>query len=406
VGHSFLFFSAYNGENMVTWHYETEILAAILFIVIFLDAHHRLNRGQRRDWVFLLTLLAGFLFCLVDILDSIVVLWTSTPWILFTIRTLYFFASTIPALMYFLYLCAIAYSEQDRKYNLWVLFGIVASASFIVALVINIGTHLMFYFKDDGTYVRGPLFYLSYILSGLYFLLYVLLLLFNVRKITDKRLLAVLCLIPALAAIGLVVQTFVPGWLVLGPSYALALLIAYLFIQTQEANQVYGRLSKDASTDPLTGLGNRLAYENVLVPVLETPLVENCALILLDVDGLKKINDRYGHPKGDEALQKVAAVLKEQIQDAKVIARIGGDEFALVVLDQDWAQLEPRIKALLKAVKAESAPNKKSYDLSFCVGVAYKQTDERDVNTLYHRADAALYAAKHEGKSSYVLYQD
>jgi GGDEF domain-containing protein len=62
---------------------------------------------------------------------------------------------------------------------------------------------------------------------------------------------------------------------------------------------------------------------------------------------------------------------------------------------------------LLEAIKAESAAHSKSsYELSFCVGVAYKQADERDANTLYHHADAALYAAKHEGKSSYVLYQD
>jgi|GEM_PF-6336401 len=392
---------------MITWHYETEILAALLFLVIFLDAHHRLNRGERRDWVFLMTLIVGFFFCLFDILDSVIALWTSTPWVLFTTRTIYFFASTIPALMYFLYLCSIAYSEQEHKYNLWVLFGIVVTAVFLVALVINIGTHHIFYFKDDGTYVRGPLFFLSYLLSGLYFVLYILLLLFSVKKMADKRLLAVLCLIPLLAGIGLILQTFVPGWLMLGPCYAIALLVAYLFIQTQEANQVYGRLSKDASTDTLTGLGNRLAYENVLISAMETPIVTECALILLDVDGLKKINDVYGHPKGDEALQRVAKVLQEEARGAKVIARIGGDEFALVVLDQDWLALEPKVKMLLEAIKAESAAHSKSsYELSFCVGVAYKQADGRDANTLYHHADAALYAAKHEGKSSYVLYQD
>jgi diguanylate cyclase (GGDEF)-like protein len=392
---------------MITWHYETEILAALLFVVIFLDAHHRLNRGERRDWVFLITLISGFAFSLIDILDSIIVLWTTIPWVLFTIRTLYFFASTIPALMYFLYLCSIAYSEQNQKYNLWVLFGVVVTAISLVALFINIGTHHIFYFEDDGTYVRGPLFFLSYLISGIYFVLYVLLLIFSIRKMADKRLLAVLCLIPLLACLGLILQTFVPGWLMLGPCYAIAFLVAYLFVQTQEANQVYGRLSKDASTDPLTGLGNRLAYENVLVPAMETPVVEECALILLDIDGLKKINDIYGHPKGDEALQRVAKVLKEEAKGAQVIARIGGDEFALVVLDQDWLALEPKVKMLLEAVKAESSAHSQgSYELSFCVGIAFKQADERDANTLYHHADAALYAAKHEGKSSYVLYQD
>jgi diguanylate cyclase (GGDEF)-like protein len=155
---------------------------------------------------------------------------------------------------------------------------------------------------------------------------------------------------------------------------------------------------RESATDPLTGLGNRRAFDAALAhaAALHGLWGQRVCLLQVDVDLLKHLNDRDGHAAGDAALQRVAAQLSRIfLRRTDVVARIGGDEFAVLLRDttlDEAARLAERlVVAVTGAFADETTP------ISVSVGVAALRTDETAAEW-YARADAALYAAKAGGR--------
>jgi diguanylate cyclase (GGDEF)-like protein len=152
-------------------------------------------------------------------------------------------------------------------------------------------------------------------------------------------------------------------------------------------------LVHDASHDALTGLLNRRSYELLLRQAVSRAHRYGWpfALVLLDLDNFKVVNDRYGHAAGDTALKAVGAELRASLRAGDVAARLGGDEFALLVVGVDnVASLSPLLGRLKKALE-RSVPET---DVSFSVGVACFPSDTDDIEALTGLADARLYGAK------------
>lgn len=144
------------------------------------------------------------------------------------------------------------------------------------------------------------------------------------------------------------------------------------------------RLKALAERDPLTGVLNARAHEAVLARLLGAG--EQFALVLVDVDDLKEVNDLRGHAAGNEHLQRLAAALAGAARRNDTVARIGGDEFAVLVADADPAAtstLCTRIERLLAEAGAPSS-----------LGWAVFPEDATDARTLFQRADERLYARK------------
>jgi diguanylate cyclase (GGDEF)-like protein/PAS domain S-box-containing protein len=161
-------------------------------------------------------------------------------------------------------------------------------------------------------------------------------------------------------------------------------------VTEQQARE--GRLKEQAESDSLTGLANRRR----LFEVLHTEISRSrrtgreFALMLLDVDQLKKINDKYGHLVGDRALCRLTSVLRSCCRSIDTAARQGGDEFALVLPETgaaDAALVGERIRALISNDEEKPA-------LSVSVGVAAYPTDAETIGTLLYAADGAVYAMK------------
>jgi diguanylate cyclase (GGDEF)-like protein len=160
-------------------------------------------------------------------------------------------------------------------------------------------------------------------------------------------------------------------------------------------------VEKQALVDPLTGLANRRLAEGAL----ETELAragrfdEPLALLMTDLDDFKQINDRWGHPFGDEVLREFAAVLTESIREIDLAGRWGGEEFAVVLPGTDLeggAALAERIRTHLRTRLVE-APDGTAVDITASFGVAaYPGLQGKD--ELVGAADAALYEAKRAGK--------
>lgn len=172
------------------------------------------------------------------------------------------------------------------------------------------------------------------------------------------------------------------------------------------------QLERQARTDVLTGLLNRRAFTDDLGRRLRRQAMDPArggraegALIFLDLDNFKPINDRLGHEAGDAALVAVADLLREAIRPADLAARIGGDEFALWLEGADAAGAAARAEALCAAAAglAERLPQD-APPLTFSLGCAIRRTDLAETpEALIARADAAMYAAKRGGRNRWVM---
>jgi diguanylate cyclase (GGDEF)-like protein len=152
-------------------------------------------------------------------------------------------------------------------------------------------------------------------------------------------------------------------------------------------------LGAAAHTDSLTGLANRLAFEDAYQreSARATRHGTHFALLLADLDRLKEINDRYGHAAGDEAICEVANVLRRTMRASDFAARIGGDEFAVLLPDSDAEGAEGLGERLTHAL-CERGPSELALGLSY--GVAIPSPEGEPLDDVMRAADQALYVSK------------
>jgi diguanylate cyclase (GGDEF)-like protein/PAS domain S-box-containing protein len=157
-----------------------------------------------------------------------------------------------------------------------------------------------------------------------------------------------------------------------------------------------------AIVDTLTGLFNRRGFITLAEQQLKTAYrtEKKQLLFFIDLDGLKMINDTYGHDEGDHALQKTAMILKQTFRESDIIGRLGGDEFAVLVVDDDELQ-KNILKRLKERIKEESTVSDVSYKISMSIGVAeYDPSRPCKVEELMLEADRLMYIQKKEKKQA------
>ncbi len=165
-------------------------------------------------------------------------------------------------------------------------------------------------------------------------------------------------------------------------------------------------LRYEATHDALTGLPNRTRFVEVLRgAVAERRTDDELAVVLLDLDGFKDVNDTLGHHHGDEVLREVALRLVELVPALVTVARLGGDEFALLVpVRSEPGEVEVVVSLLQRALRRPVEVDGVQLEVRASVGVARWPDDGSDAALLLQRADIALYAAKETGRP-YLLYE-
>lgn len=180
--------------------------------------------------------------------------------------------------------------------------------------------------------------------------------------------------------------------------------------RTQELNQVNRQLETTARTDSLTGLNNRGHYFELGAAALKKATRSNSpvAVIMFDADHFKKVNDTYGHSAGDQALVCLAQMALQALRDTDILARVGGEEFAILLentTEQAAAEVAERLRASI-----ETTPLVLKEDelvLTVSVGVACLIPGQSDqLDTLLALADKALYAAKAAGRNRVCCYSE
>jgi len=163
-------------------------------------------------------------------------------------------------------------------------------------------------------------------------------------------------------------------------------------------------LGEAARTDPLTGLFNRRGFEEHFSVELERSRrdAQPLALMVGDLDRFKRLNDRFGHQFGDRALLTLARVLREESRRIDVVARIGGEEFALLVPGAD--EHEAYLFAERARCAVQEAFARESLLLTISFGITVLASDATSADAALGAADEALYAAKHLGRNRSVLH--
>ena len=168
-----------------------------------------------------------------------------------------------------------------------------------------------------------------------------------------------------------------------------------------EIRQTQERLTHLANVDVLSGLPNRGRVRQLLGEALRGATGGNvpCAIMFLDLDGFKPVNDTFGHPKGDAVLRAVAKRLVDEVAADGTVGRMGGDEFAIVINDgQSRKQVELLADRIINAIKEPYMIDQTEIRIGVSIGCAFGPIDGATVDDLILKADLALYQAKDAGR--------
>ena len=161
----------------------------------------------------------------------------------------------------------------------------------------------------------------------------------------------------------------------------------------RELRRTNGALEAQLKVDPLTNVANRIGFDEAMSA--SGPI----ALLYVDVDHFKHINDSRGHGVGDELLTQIAAVLSNSVRAGDIVARLGGDEFVVLLHCAD----EATTRRIARRISESVGENLASYSATVSIGGAVGDAQIEGGEVLLSRADANLYAAKQNGRNCFLL---
>ncbi len=184
-----------------------------------------------------------------------------------------------------------------------------------------------------------------------------------------------------------------------------ALLGALIFAWSR--NEKLHELEREASQDPLTGLKNRRRFDEDLRSAMARARRERTtgAMLMLDLDRFKEVNDSYGHPAGDRLIVEIAELLRRRTRESDSLGRLGGDEFAVVLPRCSREEALLTAEAIARAIREHRPFEEEVEPVTACVGVAMFGEDPRQgAASVASQADAAMYAAKDAGRDGVRIF--
>jgi two-component system cell cycle response regulator len=169
-----------------------------------------------------------------------------------------------------------------------------------------------------------------------------------------------------------------------------------------ERHKIKAELSSLSMTDDLTGLYNRRGFLTLAKQQIKIAgrLEKNLLLIYADLDNLKSINDRLGHSEGDRALQTIADILNRTFRASDLIARIGGDEFVILGIEESQADFQKMRERIQRNIDRHAGPLEHPYELAISVGILRCQPEKiENLESLLAQADQLMYEQKMLKKS-------
>lgn len=273
-------------------------------------------------------------------------------------------------------------------------------------------TDAAYSYTADNAFVRGPLGYVPIICLSLYLaaLLLVTLLRFRGKARLES---VILLLLAAFVMIDMVAETKYKIHSIGRSTMVLCTIFYYMFFQTWQFRvrrdqnmQDRQRLELQTRTDRATNLLNKTAFKEQIRQIVEKEREQNIALVFLDLDHFKEVNDKMGHLTGDMLLLEVAEKLHALFRRTDVVGRFGGDEFCVLMQNIPYEMLEKKLSTLISVLQMEKRKGDISVQISASVGCVYlEKGGPINMMELFAESDKAVYEAKANGRNQYVIHK-
>lgn len=195
----------------------------------------------------------------------------------------------------------------------------------------------------------------------------------------------------------------------LNPVLCAIFMVMFMHIYETHRAEAQDKLVVMAETDALTGLANRSNFKSTLDRTINEALRSNTtfALVLMDLDHFKVINDTLGHNAGDEVLQHISTLLAERLRGTDFVGRLGGEEFGLILRDVSSPGAFEVVDNLRQRIENSSVTyDTQEVKLTASFGISYWPRDARKLSDLYLMADRRLYSSKRAGRNTVVEYDE
>lgn len=364
---------------------DINIMAMVLLSLVSLNAYKRLDRQDPLNRVFITVSLVIIVQLFIETATCVI---NKRPeqWLIPVTVFLHICLFVIaPILTYywchFVKYLVVSDEATVKKRNIVLLIPVILS---ILLTLLSPFYNLVFYVDSANVYHRGPLFIISAAIVYLYIIYGFILVVKNRRKIVKQEFVP-LCIFSVLPIIGGLVQTLFYGTLLMWSGTAFSLVIVYIFLQQRMVH-----------LDALTGVWNRGSFDYYITQRLRQKNNDKFGVVYFDIDGLKNINDRYGHVEGDLAIKTSISIIKEVIRKNDIIVRMGGDEFLIILDCESNADLEKTIKRINASFSEHNKNSGKSYKLECSFGADIFNSEYSSIEQFLRHVDNLMYENKRE----------
>jgi diguanylate cyclase (GGDEF)-like protein len=329
--------------------------SGILILLIIFDYAGKFDTDifQRKLYVWVL---ASALVAIAS--DFFYVLWAGKPgrpvyYFLCFINTAYYIFQNLAYYLLIVFIDYLAYKNTARTKKILLLAAAILAVNLIL-LILNLPRGFYFYISEDNLFVRGDKYYLRLIIGYFAIVLAIGDLIMSIKYL--KRSQAYLIIFFSfLSGLGAALDLLLDSGRLIWPCLSAAFLYLYFFT-----------IRYDSSLDSLTGIGNRFSFDQFMEGLSRQITKQSYAVIMIDMNEFKKINDTYGHAEGDNALRDMAVLIKGCIRQTDFAARYGGDEFVLAIKAEH--DVEALLARLQGAIEAHNNKNIRPYKIHISYG--------------------------------------
>lgn len=358
--------------------------SALIIILIFADYIRKYNTDSFQRKLYTYILISVFLGMASDFFYIIL---TGKPGktvtdLLYLVNTVYFIFQIGAYYFVVVFIDYTAYRSLPRsRIFICIVFWILAAH--LMLLTLNLKYHFYFYISGDNRFVQGNWYIIRVLVS--YAVIPISLVdLFCSKHLLQKSQISLIVFFSFFVGLGAAMDYIFISTSLIWPCLSGALLYLYFFI-----------IQSDLKIDSLTGLGNRYSFNEFINHLTRENTKKSYHIAIIDMDGMKNINDTLGHLEGDKALRDIAAIMKGVIRHSDFIARYGGDEFVLAVrAEYDIEKLLTRIQ---QAISLQNEKNIRLYKLKISYGCAIFTTNSgQSIEVFLRHVDRLMYQQKSE----------
>ncbi len=356
--------------------------AILLLLVVLLSARKPLRHGLFEEKIYYAMVALTLMQCFIEVATFLMIGKAEYRTLSVVLNLLLFSNSSVLAFLSTMYADYKLFADIKRIKRIYPFIAIPAMLT-IIGCIINVATPVFYVIDQYNDYHRTDLAFLTYVVPFSY-LVYGVILISLYRTRVQKYMFfpAVLFMVPVL--IGCVLQFFFYGYSLiwLGASVG----IIWLFINVQnEASYI----------DTLSGLFNRQYLNDILFTHSnKRDTAYMLAGIMLDIDGFKSINDRFGHIVGDDAISAVGKILHAAVGSKGISCRLGGDEFIILMKIDSPKEITDMIDTIEMQAALFNESEKKPYEIKFSMGYSTYQSKHESTDDFLKKIDVAMYEDK------------